>query len=134
VSSAFAFGDKKPYITALVTLDPDEIATFAEANGLDGDLYKLVADPKVHALVQEAVDHVNESVGRVEQVKRFRILPIDFTQETGELTPTLKLKRKVVSERYGQWIEEMYAADAPACDGVTDPRIGTLQDTPTVTA
>jgi long-subunit acyl-CoA synthetase (AMP-forming) len=77
---------------------------------------------------------VNSEVGRVEQVKRFRILPIDFTQETGELTPTLKLKRKVVSERYGQWIEDMYAADAPDCEGVTDPHIASLQDATTVTA
>ena len=134
VSGAFAFGDKKPYVTALITLDPEEMANFAESNGLENDMYQLVADPKVHALVQEAVDHVNASVGRVEQVKRFRILPIDFTQETGELTPTLKLKRKVVTERYGEWIEAMYEADAPACDGVTDKRIGTLQDTPAVTA
>ncbi|MCB0878746.1 MAG: long-chain fatty acid--CoA ligase, partial [Thermoleophilia bacterium] len=134
VSGAFAFGDKKPYVTALITLDPDEIKSFAEANGLENDLFKLVAEPKVHELVQAAVDHVNESVGRVEQVKRFRILPIDFTQETGELTPTLKLKRKVVTERYGEWIEAMYAADAAACDGVTDPRIATLQDAPAVTA
>ncbi len=134
VSGAFAFGDKKPYITALVTLDPDEMATFAESNGLENDMFKLVAEPKVQELVKQAVAHVNESVGRVEQVKRFRILPIDFTQETGELTPTLKLKRKVVVERYGQWIEEMYAADAADCDGVTDPRIAALQDSPTVTA
>ena len=134
VSQAFAFGDKKPYITALVTLDPDELATFAQHNGLENDMYKLVAEPKVQQLVKDAVAHVNESVGRVEQVKRFRILPIDFTQETGELTPTLKLKRKVVVERYGQWIEDMYAADAPDCEGVTDPRIAALQDSPTVTA
>jgi long-chain acyl-CoA synthetase len=134
VSQAFAFGDKKPYITALVTLDPDEMATFAASNGLDNDMFKLVAEPKVHELVKAAVAHVNSEVGRVEQVKRFRILPIDFTQETGELTPTLKLKRKVVSERYGQWIEDMYAADAPDCEGVTDPHIASLQDATTVTA
>ncbi len=134
VSQAFAFGDKKPYVTALVTLDPDEMETWASNNGVDNDMYALVANPKVHELVQQAVDHVNEKVGRVEQVKRFRILPIDFTQETGELTPTLKLKRKVVTERYGEWIEAMYAADAPACDGVTDKRIATLQDAPAVTA
>ncbi len=134
ISGAFAFGDKKPYITALVTLDPDEMASFAETHGLENDMYKLVAEPKVHELVKAAIAHVNESVGRVEQVKRFRILPIDFTQETGELTPTLKLKRKVVVERYGQWIEEMYAADAADCEGVTDPRIAALQDSTTVTA
>jgi long-chain acyl-CoA synthetase len=134
VSQACAYGDKKPYITALVTLDPDEIASFAEANGLDGDLYSLVMEPKVHELVQAAIDQVNAQLGRVEQVKRFRILPIDFTTETGELTPSLKMKRKVVVERYGQWIDEMYEADAPACAGVNDPRIAGLQDPATVNA
>jgi long-chain acyl-CoA synthetase len=130
VSQALVFGDKRPYITALITLDPDEIATFAKDNGLSDDLYALVADPKVHELVQTAVKKVNSEVGRVEQVKRFRILPIDFSQETGELTPSLKLKRKVAVERYQEWIDEMYEASAPDCDGVTDPRIGTLQDQP----
>jgi len=134
VSQALAFGDKKPFITALVTLDPDELASFAEANGLEGDVYRLIATEQVQELVQAAIDKVNAELGRVEQVKRFRILPIDFTQETGELTPSLKLKRKVVCERYGQWIEEMYEADAPDCAAVTDPRIGALQDTPAVTA
>ncbi|MCW2928346.1 MAG: long-chain fatty acid--CoA ligase [Thermoleophilia bacterium] len=134
ISQALAFGDKKPYITALVTLDPDEMAAFAAAHDLSTDMYDLVDNPEVHALVRAAVDSVNASVGRVEQVKRYRILPIDFTQETGELTPTLKLKRKVVVDRYGQWIEDMYGADAPDAAGVSDRRIGELQDAPAVTA
>ncbi len=134
VSQAFVFGDRKPYITALVTLDPDEISAFAKSHGLDDDLYRLVAEEQVHELVQAALDKVNGEVGPVEQVKRCRILPIDFTQETGELTPSLKVKRKVVVERYGSWIEEMYEADAHALAGVTDPRIGSMQDTSTVTA
>ncbi|MEO6866817.1 MAG: hypothetical protein ABI200_02230, partial [Gaiellales bacterium] len=121
-------------ITALVTLDPDEMANFAKAKKLPTDMYELIATDEVKELVKEAVAKVNDQVGRVEQVKRFRILPIDFTQETGELTPTLKLKRKVVVERYGQWIDEMYDADAPDAAAVTDPRIGALQDTPTDTS
>jgi long-chain acyl-CoA synthetase len=133
VSQAFVFGDKKPYITALVTLDPDEMKSFAAANGLDDDLYTLIAEPKVQELVRDAMTEVNSHLGRVEQVKRYRILPIDFTQETGELTPTLKLKRKVVTERYGEWIEAMYAADAADVDAITDPRIGSLQDVAKVT-
>jgi len=130
VSQALVFGDKKPYITALITLDPDELSTLCEKNNLPTDIYQVIARPEVLELIRTAVDKVNEEVGRVEQVKRYRILPIDFTQETGELTPSLKVKRKVVIERYGQWIEEMYAADAKDADAVTDPRIGTLQDQP----
>jgi long-chain acyl-CoA synthetase len=133
VSQALAFGDKKPYITALVTLDPDETATFAASHGIEGDMFTFVAHPEVQALVQAALDKVNGEVGRVEQVKRARILPIDFTQETGELTPSLKVKRKVVVERYGDWINEMYEADAPDLAAVTDPRIAALQDQPTTT-
>lgn len=130
VSQALVYGDKKPYITALITLDPDEIRTFAENNDLPVDLYDLVQRDEVHALVRAAIDKVNGEVGRVEQVKRFRILPIDFTQETGELTPSLKLKRKVAVDRYLEWIDAMYEADASDCAGVADPRIGTLQDQP----
>jgi long-chain acyl-CoA synthetase len=128
VSQAFVFGDRKPYITALITLDPDEIATFAKHNDLPTDMYQLIAQPKVLELVKKTVGEVNSHLGKVEQVKRWRVLPIDFTQETGELTPTLKLKRKVIIDRYGEWIEEMYGADAPDTDAITDPRIGTLQD------
>lgn len=134
ISQACAYGDKKPYITALITLDPDEIANFATANDLSGDIYAWVAEPKVHDLIKQAVDHVNANLGRVEQVKRFRILPIDFTTETGELTPSLKMKRKVILERYGQWIDEMYVADATPIAGLSDPRIAALQDTPKVNA
>jgi long-chain acyl-CoA synthetase len=129
ISSAFAFGDRKPYITALVTLDPDEMATFAATHKLPTDMYELVATDEVQDLVRAAVKEVNSHLGRVEQVKRWRILPIDFSQETGELTPTLKLKRKVIMERYGEWVEEMYGADQPDAAAITDPRIGTLQDT-----
>ena len=82
----------------------------------------------------EAVAHANQEVGRVEQVKRYRILPIDFSQETGELTPKLSMKRKVVVERYGQWIEPMYASDAPDVEAVLDRRILDLQDKAPVTA
>lgn len=131
VSQALVYGDKKPYITALITLDPDELATYAQQHDLPSDPYELVQREEVHALVRTAVDKVNGEVGRVEQVKRFRILPIDFTQETGELTPSLKLKRKVAVDRYLEWIDAMYEANAPDVAGVSDPRIGTLQDQPT---
>lgn len=134
VSQALAFGDRKPYITALVTLDPDELRSFCEARGLPADPYQAIARTEVLDLVRDAVAKVNEGLGRVEQVKRWRVLPIDFTTDTGELTPSLKLKRKVVVERYGEWIEEMYDAEAADGAAVTDPRIAGLQDTPKVTS
>jgi long-chain acyl-CoA synthetase len=93
VSQALVVGDRRPYVTALVTLDPAEV----NASG---------RDPR--ELVQEVVDTVNRDRVRVEQIKRFAILPRDFTQEDGEVTPTLKLRRKVVQEHFAGEIEDLY--------------------------
>jgi long-chain acyl-CoA synthetase len=93
ISQAVVIGDRRPYITALITLDPVEL----ESSG---------REPQ--ALVQEIVDDVNRDRVRVEQIKRFTILPRDFTQEAGELTPTLKLRRKVVHEHFADEIEQLY--------------------------
>jgi long-chain acyl-CoA synthetase len=93
VSQALIVGDRRPYVTALITLDPTEMST-------DG------SDPR--ALVQEIVDEVNRDRVRVEQIKRFAILPRDFSQEEGELTPTLKLRRKIVQEHFADEIEQLY--------------------------
>jgi long-chain acyl-CoA synthetase len=94
VSQALVVGDRRPYVTALITLDWDEVG----ATGRDSE-----------ELVQELVDGVNRDRVRVEQIKRFAILPRDFTQEDGELTPTLKLRRRVVQEHFGDEIEKLYA-------------------------
>jgi long-chain acyl-CoA synthetase len=93
VSQALVVGDRRPYIVALITLDPAEIA----ATGREP-----------HELVQEIVDGVNKDRVRVEQIKRFAILPRDFTQDDGEVTPTLKLRRKVVHEHFADEIEDLY--------------------------
>jgi long-chain acyl-CoA synthetase len=94
VSQALAVGDRRPYITALITLDDAEVA----ASGRDRQ-----------ELVQEIVDEVNRDRVRVEQIKRFAILPRDFTQESGELTPTLKLRRRIVEQHFADEIEQLYA-------------------------
>ncbi len=94
ISQALVVGDRRPYVTALITLDSDEV------NGSGRDPEQLV---------QEVVDNVNRDRVRVEQIKRFTILPRDFSQEAGELTPTLKLRRRVVHEHFGGEIEELYA-------------------------
>jgi long-chain acyl-CoA synthetase len=94
VSQALIVGDRRPYVTALITLDDAEV----EASGR-----------KPEELVQELVDDVNRDRVRVEQIKRFAILLRDFTQEEGELTPTLKLRRKVVHEHFADQIEQLYS-------------------------
>jgi long-chain acyl-CoA synthetase len=109
ISQAVVHGDRRPFLTALITLDPEEIVPWAKAQGIeDTDMPSLAKDEKVRALVQKAVDKVNEKVARVEEVKKFTILPHDLTQETGELTPTLKVKRNVVNEKYAGELEALY--------------------------
>jgi long-chain acyl-CoA synthetase len=93
VSQAVVVGDRRPYVTALITLEQGEV----QATG---------RDPR--ELVQEIVDDVNRDRVRVEQIKRFAILPRDFSQEEGEITPTLKLRRKVVHEHFADEIDQLY--------------------------
>jgi long-chain acyl-CoA synthetase len=94
---------------ALITLDPEELPALAAQLGLDGaDMATLAQDERVRAEVQKALDEVNSHVGPVEQVKRFEILDHDLSQETGELTPTLKVKRNVVHEKYAGVVDGIY--------------------------
>ena len=95
VSQVLVIGDRRPYVTALITLDEGEVA---KANG------------DVQALVQQAVDEVNRELSRFEQIKRFAIVPRDFSAEEGEVTPTMKLKRKIVEQHFADEIEKLYAA------------------------
>jgi long-chain acyl-CoA synthetase len=111
ISQAVVIGDRRPYLTALITLDPEEAPALAEQLGLESsDLAALSSEEAVRAEVQKAVDEVNSHVGPVEQIKRFAILDHDLSQETGELTPTLKVKRNVVHEKYADLVDATYAA------------------------
>jgi long-chain acyl-CoA synthetase len=110
VSQALVVGDKRPYVAALVTLDPVEIGRWASEHGVDGDGAVLAGDERVQALVQDVVDEANRERSRFEQVKRFAILPRDFSMEAGEITPTLKVRRRAVQEHFATEIEGLYAA------------------------
>jgi len=111
ISQAVVIGDRRPYLTALITLDPEEAPALAQQLGLESsDLAALSSEEAVRAEVQKAVDEVNSHVGPVEQIKRFAILDHDLSQETGELTPTLKVKRNVVHEKYADLVDATYAA------------------------
>ena len=109
VSQALVVGDRKPFVAALITLDPDELAAWARERGLGGDIGTLANDPAVHDLVQGIVDEINESHSRFEQIKQFVVLPRDFSPEEGEVTPTLKLRRRVCAEHFATEIEELYS-------------------------
>src|SRR4051794_2520688 len=106
ISQAVVVGDRRPYLVALITLDPDELPAFAQEHGLEPD--DVADSDAMRTEVQKAVDEVNTKVGRVEQIKKFSILPHDLSQETGELTPTLKVKRNVVNEKYAGVVEALY--------------------------
>ena len=109
ISHAVVFGDRRPYLTALLTLDPDEAAALAAKVGADGaDLSALAADPAVRKELQAAVDETNRRFARIEQVKRFAVLDRDLSQDEEELTPTLKVKRNVVYDRHGDVFTGLY--------------------------
>ena len=109
VSQAVMYGDRRPYPVALITLDPEEIAPWAKERGLPEDMASLVQADEIKQLIQEVLDRANAKYAQVEQIKKFALLDHDLTQESGELTPTLKLKRNVVSERYADVFEGLYA-------------------------
>ncbi|EHN09957.1 Long-chain-fatty-acid--CoA ligase [Patulibacter medicamentivorans] len=111
ISQAVMHGDRRPYPVVLITLDPETILPWAEQQGLPTTIAELAKHPRVHALIQEAVDHANAKLARVEQVKKFVIPDRDLSQETGELTPTLKVKRNVVNDHFAADFDALYAAD-----------------------
>jgi long-chain acyl-CoA synthetase len=109
VSQAIMHGDRRPYPVMLVTLDEEEIVPWAKEQGLPGDVAALAGEPKVHELIQADLDKANANYAQVEQVKKFTILDHDFSQETGELTPSLKVKRNVVNDKYADLFERLYS-------------------------
>ena len=102
------YGDRRPFPVALITLDAEEIIPWAKEHGLPEELAELVQTDEVQALVQTELDRANTHYARVEQIKKFTILDHDLSIETGELTPTLKVKRNVISERYQDVFDTMY--------------------------
>jgi long-chain acyl-CoA synthetase len=108
LSQAAVYGDNRSYLVALVSLDPDELGALAAKCGVPADAAVMASDERVRAEIQLEVDAVNARLARIEQIKRFDILEHDMTQVTGELTPTLKLKRAFVYERYAERFAALY--------------------------
>ncbi|TDH48937.1 long-chain fatty acid--CoA ligase [Mycobacterium eburneum] len=111
ISQAMAVGDAKPFVGALITIDPEAFDGWKQRNGKDGgaSVADLTTDPDLVAEVEAAVKQANTAVSHAESIRKFRILPVDFTEDTGELTPTMKVKRKVVAEKFADEIEAIYA-------------------------
>jgi long-chain acyl-CoA synthetase len=113
ISQAMAVGDAKPFIGALITIDPEAFGAWKERNHkpAGASVGDLATDPDLVAEVDAAVKHANLAVSHAESIRKFRILPVDFTEDTGELTPTLKVKRNVVAEKFASDIESIYEKD-----------------------
>ncbi len=108
ISQAIAAGDRRSYLVALITLDPDEAPNLARELGVSADPASMANDEKVREVIWKDIDAINQRFARIEQIKRFVILPRDLSQEEGELTPTLKVKRAVVYDKYQPAIEGLY--------------------------
>ncbi len=108
ISEAVVYGDRRPYLVCLVTLDADEAPKLAEQVGVAAALQTMAGEERVRAAIGSDIDAVNARFARIEQIKRFAILDHELTQEAGELTPTLKVKRALVYERYGELFRGLY--------------------------
>jgi len=108
ISQAVVVGDRRKFLTALLTLDADRAPALARERGWPEDLKKLAEDERFYAHVQEETQRVNDTLARYESVKKFALLPHDFSVENGELTPTQKIKRKVVNDHYAGVVETFY--------------------------
>jgi long-chain acyl-CoA synthetase len=109
IAEAVVYGDRRPYLVAMVTLEADELPALAEQCSIPPDPAGMASDARVRAVIQAEIDDINARLARIEQVKRFAILDHDLTQAAGELTPTLKVKRAVVNERYADTFDALYA-------------------------
>jgi long-chain acyl-CoA synthetase len=110
ISQAMMHGDRRPFPSMLITLDEEEIVPWAQQNGIeDTSIAALARHPQVTELIQAELDRANARYAQVEQVKRFFILDHDLSQETGELTPTLKVKRNVVNDMYADRFDALYS-------------------------
>jgi long-chain acyl-CoA synthetase len=104
-------GDRRPYCTAIIALDPEALNSWATDKGLhDLSFAQLAQSPAVQSLVQDAVNKLNASVARFETIKKFAVVASEFTIESGDLTPTQKVKRHVVEEKYKTTLDAFYAA------------------------
>lgn len=110
IGQAAAIGDKRPYNVALIVLDPDYAPVWAQQNGLEGkSVEELASEDATREAIEAAIAEANSKMARVEQIKRFKILDSDWQPGGDELTPTMKLKRKPIAEKYSEVIEELYA-------------------------
>ena len=121
ISQVVAIGDRRPFMAALITLDPEKAPVWAKEQGIDGDMAAIANHERTIKEIEGAINETNKSLAKVEQIKKFRILERDFLQEENEITPTMKVKRKTINEIYGDAIEEMYSKESPPGAAIKAP-------------
>ncbi|MGN6161405.1 MAG: long-chain fatty acid--CoA ligase, partial [Marmoricola sp.] len=109
IDQCMVVGDGQPFVAAIVTLDPDSLPQWREKHGKTMPTSALVNDPDLRAEIQTAVDEANRAVSQAESVRKFVVIPEQWTEETGELTASLKLKRTIVMAQYADAIEALYS-------------------------
>jgi len=113
ISQVVVIGDKRPFLSALITLDPEKAPGWAKEHGIEGDIGAIASNDRTLKEIEGTIDEVNKQFAKVEGVKRFRVLDRDFLQEEEEITPTMKVKRRKINELYGDVIEDMYSRESP---------------------
>jgi len=110
IDQAIVVGDGKPFIACLVTIDPDCFPTWKAEHGKppSATVHDLRDDPDLRVAVQKAIDEANQAVSHAESIRKFAILPVDLTEEAGQITPTLKLKRGVIMEEFADAVQALY--------------------------
>ena len=121
VSQVVVIGDKRPFLSALITLEEEKAPAWAKEQGIEGDLATIANNERTQKELEAAINQVNDSLARVEGIKKFRILERDFLQEENEITPTMKVKRKSINEIYGDVIENMYDRESPTAAAAAAP-------------
>jgi long-chain acyl-CoA synthetase len=112
ISQAMVYGDRRPYLTAVLTLDPEAITTYAREQGIgETAMAALTTHPLLHKLIENRMALANQQLASYETIKKFIIAPSDFTPESGELTPTLKVKRQIVTQKYQMQLDKLYEED-----------------------
>jgi long-chain acyl-CoA synthetase len=121
VSQVVVIGDKRPFLSALITLDEEKAPSWAKEQGIDGDIAAIANNERTLKEIEGAINEVNQTMAKVEGIKKFRILERDFLQEENEITPTMKVKRKQINQIYGDAIENMYDRESPSAAGAKAP-------------
>lgn len=121
ISQVVVIGDKRPFLTALVTLDEEKAPAWAKEQGIEGPLAEIAHHERTLKEIEGAVNEVNQTLAKVEGIKKFRVLERDFLQEENEITPTMKVKRKQINDIYAEVIEGLYDKDSPVAAGAAAP-------------